>query len=148
MDEHYSDLLAKLTENWMSLEIKHRCSKRASDDFWNLAKDAFPMLQRAKIDAGVYREIPLFTSLRRKLHKEKVPPVNLEICYLNKSTKETVTVEGHTTPVSRFNPTEHEKLYEVATVEVILYPESISFRGQRAAAKKKYEFENAKRLLI
>ena len=106
----------------MSLEIKHRCSKRASDDFWALAKEAFPKLHRAKIDAGVYREIPLFTSLRRKLYKNKVPPVKLEIGYLNKTTKERVTVEGQKTPVSRFNPNEYEKLYEVATVEVMLCP--------------------------
>ena len=107
-------MLQKLSEDWMDLELKHRCSKRASDDFWNLAKEVFPKLHRAKTNARIYREVPLFTSQRRK-----VPPVKLEIWYLNKETQEEVVVEGHKTPVSRFNPTYFDKLYEVATVEVI-----------------------------
>lgn len=38
---------------------------------------------------------------------------------MKKDTKELVFVEGEKTPVSRFNPGQYEKLYEVATVEVI-----------------------------
>lgn len=78
-------------------------------------------MHKAKIDAGVYREIPIFTSQRRKMYKEKLPPVKMEICYLHKVTKERITVEGEKTPVSRFDPMVFEKLYEVATVEVIIY---------------------------
>lgn len=55
------------------------------------------------------------------MYKEKLPPVKMEICYLHKVTKERITVEGEKTPVSRFDPMVFEKLYEVATVEVIIY---------------------------
>ena len=112
-------MLSDLSKKWLSLEIDHRCSKTASDQFWKLAKEAFPKLYRAKVNDNVYQDIPQFTSQRRRLYNNHVPPVKLEIGYENKGTKERVVVKGSKTPVSRFNPREFDKLYEVATVEVI-----------------------------
>ena len=72
------------------------------------------------MDARVYRDIPQFTSQRRRLYKSKVPQLNLKIVYMDKETKEIEVWEGQKTPVSRFHPRKYEKLYEVATVEVNL----------------------------
>ena len=91
----------------------------ASDDFWSLAKEAFPKLHRAKVDAGLYKDLPQLKSQRQKMFKQKVPPIRLKHCYLNKETNEIVIVEGAKTPVSRFNPAKFEKLFEVAAVEVM-----------------------------
>ena len=102
----------------MLLEIHHHCSKSATNDFWQLAKEAFPRLHRAKINEMVPQNIPKFPYQREKLQKAKVPKINLKIGYLNKETNEEVVVEGDKTPVSRFNPQLFQKQYEVATVEV------------------------------
>lgn len=98
--------------------MKHRTSKSASDDFWELAKIAFPQLYKAKTDDMVYKDIPKFISQRRKLYREQVPPIKLEIAFQNKDTEEIIVVEGSTTPVSRFHPRKFRKLFEVSTVEV------------------------------
>ena len=112
-------MLEKLTEDWTTLEMDHRVSKTASEAFWELGKWAFPRLYKAKIDEVVLKNIPKFVSQRRKLHKDNVPPVHLEIGYLDKETKEVVLVEGDKTPKSRFHPTKFQKVYEVASVKVI-----------------------------
>ena len=117
----YAEVLDDLTKKWILLEGKHRTSKSASDDFWLLAKEAFPKLHRAKISGRVSKNIPKFTSLRRKMYKSKVPKITLKIGYQNRETKEITVIEGEKTPSSRFNPQEYEKLYEVATVEVIFF---------------------------
>lgn len=98
--------------------MRHHTSKSASDDFWECAKDFFPKLYRAKVDEMKFRSIPQFTFQRKKLNKNNVPNIDLEIGYLNKETKEKVVVKGEKTPVSRFNPQKFTKLYEMATVKV------------------------------
>ena len=117
----YAEVLNDLSEKWIQLEMKHRTSKRATDDFWLLAKEAFPKLYRAKLDGNVHKPIPQFPSQRIKLIKKTVPPINLKLAYLNKETNEIEVVEGEKTPVSKYNPRQYEKLFEVATVQVIIY---------------------------
>ena len=107
-----------MSQKWIDLENHHRVSKTAAEDFWRVAKEQFPRLHRARVNARVYKDIPQFGNQRRKLYKSNVPPVKLEIGYLNRGTQEIVKVEGDKTPVSRFNPRQFEKLFEVATVEV------------------------------
>ena len=114
-------MLEKLSKDWILLELKHRTSKSASEDFWELAEKAFPKLYQAKIDETVLKNIPKFVSQRRKLYNSYVPPVKMEIGYLNKETQEVVVVEGDKTPISRFNPQKFEKVYEVASVKVIYF---------------------------
>lgn len=109
-----------LSKKWVSLEVKHHTSKCATNDFWDLAKEFFPRLHRAKVDEINYKLIPKFATQRNKLTNDNVPKINLEIGYLNKETNETVVVTGEKTPVSRFNPQTFQKQYEVATVEVKL----------------------------
>ena len=117
-DPRYSQLLEELSQKWIVLEIDHRTSKEATDSFWRLASEAFPALYRAKVDGMVHKDIPQFTSIRRKLNKKHVPKISMEIGYRNKESQEIVVVEAEKTPRSRFNPTQFEKVYEVAKVEV------------------------------
>ena len=117
--ENYMDLLNDLAKKWLDLELHHCTSKKASDDFWALAKEAFPRLHRAKVNAMVSKNTPSMTTLRRKMYKERVPKIKLEMGYLNKDTKEVEVVEGEKIP--RVNPQAYEKLYEVASVEVIIF---------------------------
>lgn len=114
----YPAILEKLTEDWLMLESKHKTSKSASEDFWELAKKAFPKLYRAKIDEVVLKNIPKFVSQRRKLYNNNVPPVKLEIGYLDKETEDVIVVEDDKTPKSRFHPSKFQKLYQVASVKV------------------------------
>ena len=120
-DVSYEDCLQDLSQKWLLIELAHRTSKTASDEFWLLAREAFSKLHRAKLDDMVYKPIPQFTSQRKKLYNNHVPTIHMEIGYLNKETNETVVVFGDKTPVSRFNPQRFQKIYEVASVEVILY---------------------------
>lgn len=117
-DPEYAELLKDLSRKWLDLEVHHCTSKSASEDFWELAKKAFPKLHKAKIDAMIFQDIPKFNNQRLKLYKNNVPPINLKNAYLNKATKEIVVVEGKKNPVSQFDPRQFEKIYEVATVEV------------------------------
>ena len=79
-------MLESLSKKWLTLEMKHRTSQIASEEFWELAKETFPKLYRAKTEDMEYKDMPKFVSQRRKLFRENVPPVKLEIAYLNKDT--------------------------------------------------------------
>ena len=79
----YHDLLHSISKHWMSLEMKHRVSKAASDDFWRFASIAFPKLHRARIDEMIFKKIPQFQVQRLKLNEKYVPPVQLKTGYQN-----------------------------------------------------------------
>lgn len=114
----YNDLLHWMTKEWLLLEMKHRTSKSASNDFWALSSKVFPKLHRAKIEGMVFKPIPNIRYQREKMMKETVPDITLEIGYLNKTTEEVTVVKANKTPKSRFSPRTYMKLFEVATVQV------------------------------
>lgn len=101
--------------------MKHRVSKRASEDFWRLASTAFPKLHRVRVDEMVYKRIPQFQNERKKLYVNNVPKITLKTGYQNLESEEITVVESTKTPVSRFSPQEYRKLFEVATVKVVIY---------------------------
>lgn len=68
----------------------------------------------------VKKKIPQFQTVRKNLYNNHTPPVNLEIAYQRKDTNEVIIFHGTSTPISRFPPHEFEKLYEMATVKVII----------------------------
>lgn len=115
----YKELLHEISKQWLLLELKHRTSKAASDDFWALAKTLFPKVYRAKIEEMVHKSIPSFTFQRLKLYKSTLPKIDMEIGYENRETNEVTVVEAERTPVSRFNPRQYKKIYEAASVKVI-----------------------------
>lgn len=109
------------------LELKHRVSKGGAEDFWTLVTSALPRVYRARLDQNVYKDMPQFSHIRRKLYKKNTPKVNLKIAYKNKETDEITVVESDKTPVSAFPASQYQKLYEVATVEVkIIYELSMA----------------------
>ena len=114
---NYLAILTELSRQWILIEVDHRVSKQASEEFWRLANDLFPKLYDAKGDRG--RKIPQFCHIRRKLYEQKVPPVKMEIAYKSKETGEVTVVANVTkTPVSRFPANTHRRLYEIASVDV------------------------------
>lgn len=119
--DDYNELLTKLVEKWLVMEVKHRTSKCASEDFWDLAKDFFPKIARARIQEMVYKPIPKLRSQRNKTNDDNVPDINLEIGFSKKDNEEVTIVNEDTTPLKRFHPEQYNKLFEVATVQVIIY---------------------------
>lgn len=117
-DENYQGLLHEFSKQWLTLELGHKASKAASDEFWELSKKFFSKLYRLKIEEMIYKDVPQFTCQRRKLYNQYVPKVSMEFGYEHKETKEITVIHSEKTPVSRFNPQEYTKLYEAATVKV------------------------------
>ena len=120
----YRDMLDKLSEDWLTAEIDHRMSKKGSEILWKLANEHFYEIYRVKKEQGIKRKIPQFQQIRRQLTKKNTPKVKLEIAYKCKDTGEITIMENlESTPVSRFPPSTHERLYEIASVDVSLYDE-------------------------
>ena len=120
--EDYRNILKDLSEDWISAEIDHRVSKVASNVFWSLAKDYFYRLYSVKFQQGITRKVPNFEHIRRQLYKKKVPKVKMAVCYQSKATGELTVLEDiESTPVSKFPPSTHKRLYEVAAVDVSIY---------------------------
>ena len=119
--QDYRNILKKLSEDWIINEITHRVSKQASDSFWKLANEHFFALYSLKTQQGVTRKIPQFQHLRRNLYKKNVPKVTMEIGYECKANGEIMVVEDiESTPISKFPPSTHRRLYEIASVKVSL----------------------------
>lgn len=116
--EDYETLLNDLTKKWSDLEVKHQTSKTGSEEFWDLAKSYFPKLHRARIEEMVYKPIPKLKSQRNKVYNDNVPPINLEIGYINRETEDLTVVNVDKTPIKQFRPNQYEKVFEVASVKV------------------------------
>ena len=98
------------------VEVTHRVSKEATEQFWRLANSMFHRLYVAKGNVG--KKIPQFDHIRTILYDNETPTVNLEIGYKSKEGDEVTIVKATTTPVSRFPPSTYNKLYEIASVDV------------------------------
>ena len=112
-------MLDELSKEWLLLELRHRVSKAASNDFWDLACSKFHNLMETKIAEMVYKKVPKFQNQRKKLFSMHIPKINLSIGYKDKTTNEVIVVEAEKTPVS-YSPSDFIKLFEVATVKVIM----------------------------
>lgn len=80
-----------------------------------------PKLVDAQIREEVRKRAPQFNHIRRTLHGKYTPTVHLEIAYKNKETGAIIVVKDTVTPKSKFPPHKYEKIYETATVKVILF---------------------------
>ena len=116
-NEDYRDILSDLSEEWLLTEVSHHVSKEASNSMWKIANDLFHRMYTAKANEG--RKIPQFCHLRRKLYEDKVPKIKMEFAYQSKDDGSVTVVEDvSTTPLARFPPSTHRKLYEIASVDV------------------------------
>ena len=107
-----------MTEKWLTAELDHTVSKVASDCFWKIAQSFIPKIVEAKRVQNITKKVPQFTHIRRKMYKEEVPEVNLEIGYRHKETSEISIVKDTVTPKSRYPPNEYENFFEIASVKV------------------------------
>ena len=117
--QDYRDILSKLSQQWIDCENTHRASKTASNAFWDLANKHFYQLYSVKTAQGIKRKIPKLPSLRKKVYDDNVPDVKLTIGYECKETGEIQVVQDvESTPVSRFPPSTHRRVFEIAHVDV------------------------------
>ena len=111
----------------MLLELRHHVSKTASNEFWSTAVKLLPKLTEAKRIAQSRRRIPQFRSIRKKIYKENVPDIFIEVAYQHKETGDIIILQDlDKTPVNRFPPSIYKKLYEtvrvnVSTAELIVF---------------------------
>ena len=123
IDDYYT-ILDALSNEWMNAELDHTISKVASNKMWQLAFKFLPKLLEAKRIQRITRKTPAFKQIREKMYENKTPKVNLELAYRNKDTDEVEKVNSEVTPKSRFPPHLYEKMYEIATVKVIILPQN------------------------
>ena len=117
--QDYRSILSQLSMEWIDAEIDHKVSKEASNIMWKIANEYFHKMYQAKEEQGKTRKIPMFPHIRRKLYKDKIPKVNLEIGYQSKQSDELTILEDlESAPVNKFPPSTHRKLYEIASVDV------------------------------
>ena len=116
----YQEIYSKLTEQWLSAELDHRVSKSASNCFWKLSNTYFPALYEAKKREGRKRKVVQFKQIRKTLYDTRVPKVSLQIIYKHNQSGEIFVENGVSTPASRYPPNVYRKIYEVASVEVII----------------------------
>ena len=113
----YLEILQNLVKDWILVEIEHRVSKKASNEFWRLSNTMFHQMYIAKGNRG--RSIPQISHLREKLYKDYVPPVHMDVGYESKDNGDvTVLKDISSIPVSKFPPSQFRKLYEIAYVDV------------------------------
>ena len=110
------EALTELSEKWIILELTHKVSKSASNEFWNLAITLMPKLfqnqQRKK------KKIPQFQQLRKNLYAKHLPPIALEVACENEETGDLITLNTDSIPSANFPTSTHKQLYEVATLKV------------------------------
>ena len=129
LDEHedYRTILSSLLQDWILCEISHTISKKASNSLWKIAQAHFYKLYSAKAAQGVKRKIPKLPQLRKKMYDDYTPEVKMEIGYISKATGEVEVVKDvQSTPVSRYPPSTHRRIYEIAYVDVSMLYYSIT----------------------
>ena len=115
--DDYQTILEKLSESWLLVEVDHTVSKVAANAYWKHMMTLLPRLLRKKKMEQNTSKIPQFNHIRKKMHDQKVPKVNLELGYKCKETGEIKTVHDTVTKKSTYPPHEYIKLYEIATVQ-------------------------------
>ena len=112
-EENYNDIFQKLKSEWLFTEVHHCVSKTASEAFWKVAAEFFP-----KLSDPTQKKKPMFKTIRKKMYLDLLPKIDMQIGYKNKATGEVVIVKDTVTPVKRFSPSQYEKIFEIASVEV------------------------------
>lgn len=118
-EEDYTTVFENLKSKWLLAEIDHCVSKTASEEFWKLGLKFFPILHGA---LGRKKKTPQFKTIRRRMHDELVPKIELEIAYKNRSSGEIKIIKDTKTPSKQYNSASYEKLYEIGTVKVMKKP--------------------------
>ena len=127
--ETFDFVLQALIKKWIITESDHHVSKTASNEFWKVADEFFFRLYKAKEREKNRKKVSQFLHTRRKLYSKHVPKITMTVAYEHKETKEVTIVKSlESTPTSRFPPNLYNKLYEAASVKVIIYHLVIEYR--------------------
>lgn len=117
--QDYREILLKVSKDWILTEINHKLSKESANELWRIANQYFAQMYKLKEEQGITKNIPTFNHLRKKLYENNTPKVKMEIAYECKETGDITIMEDlEKTPVSRFPPNTHRRLYEIASVDV------------------------------
>lgn len=116
-DEDFDSIFKELKSKWLLTEIDHCVSKTCNDAFWKLGLLYFAKLHSAY---GRKKKTPQFNSIRRNMHNNLLPKIDIEVAYKNRTSGEIVTVNDNITHTKRFPQTQYEKLYEIGTLKVML----------------------------
>ena len=116
--ESFTYLFRKFAEDWTTAEVNHRVSKRASAGFWNVARKWMGSLTSAFNKDGK-KKFPKYEHTRKKITKENVPPISMDIGYLHKESGElTIVEDSDKNPILKFPSDVYEKVYEIASIKV------------------------------
>ena len=120
--DDYLTILKFLSKEWIKVEIEHRVSHVASEAFWELGKKWFNRLFNAKKAQKITKKTPSFVHIRRQLHLDYVPPVRMDLGYLDTETGEVVIVEDSPiTPKKEFPSPRFQKMWEIGHVKVKIF---------------------------
>lgn len=108
-----------MTRKWYFTQLSHQVSATAANDFWAIAKEFWPKIQRAKEVEAISRKTPLFPNQRKKMIQQLCPDIHMEFGFLNVTTGIIHQVSCESTPCKDYerNP-EYIKLYEEAHIKV------------------------------
>ena len=120
-EEDYFSLLDDVSRQWLDSELLHNVSKTASNHLWKLACTKVVKLFDIKRRQNISRKVPMFQQIRKKL-STNVPPITMEIGYINKTSGE-LEIERNlrSTPVKMYPPSLYQKAYEIATINVSVF---------------------------
>ena len=138
-EEDYATVLEKLKSQWLLTEIHHSVSKTASEEFWRVSLEYFHKLESSR---GRKKKTSQFKSIRRHMHHNLIPQIDLEIACKNRTTGQITFVKDTVTPLKRFSPSQYEKLYEIGSVKVKINLILLHFIPDRFFLKKFCTFYN------
>ena len=111
--DEFTTVLEDLVKQWLLIELTHSVSKHATESFWKLALEFFPLLTSFN-----GKKILQFQQLRKKLYTEYVPDISMCVTFQDRSTDELHILQDITSiPKNRFPPQQSKKLYETAKVQ-------------------------------
>ena len=112
-EEEFSNILDDLVKQWLLVELTHNVSKHATETFWKLAVQFFPLLSSFN-----GKKLLQFQQLRKRLYSEYVPDIGMCVTFEDRSTHELHHLQDITCiPKNRFPPHQFKKLYETAKVQ-------------------------------
>lgn len=99
--------------------MTHHVSAAATESFWKVAKEFIPELNKVKENSENNRKIPGFKHIRRQIHADTCPPIEMKFIFLNKTTNAIEEVNCKKSPPRKQFPRENcTKLYEEAHIKV------------------------------
>ena len=102
-EDNYYQLLHDFSKKWLSLQLTHNVSLKATDAFWRVAVNSLNRIYSAKSRQGVKKRIPQFAHQRRTLYSDECPRIGMNFAYLHKDTEEIHEVRDvDTAPIRRF----------------------------------------------